>query len=162
MVPYITEASLILGPLLFLITPSFQVPKCCIASWLPACSPFVCFPEALRSLLLHSTPNNPVFTPPWLPSSHFPFTPTQDAAAIQDTDGFIPSPSFPSSWQMVWLLCPKLSRKFLLSDLQAFCANIVDIFLALFLPDLSAEFKTQDLEGPLGGSSNSTRWVTCA
>lgn len=51
-VSYITEASLSLGSLLFLITLSFQVSNSYLTSWLPKFSPFclfVCFPEALRS-----------------------------------------------------------------------------------------------------------------
>lgn len=90
-VSYIPGSSLILGSLLFLISLSSQV----------KCSPFVYFPEALKSLLLFSNAFYTLqsclhSTLAFLLTLLFPFTPTQDAATIQDTDGFIPSPSFPS------------------------------------------------------------------
>lgn len=96
-VSYIPGSSLILGSLLFLITLSSQVHEC----YLPKCSPFVYFPEALKSLLLFASAFYTLqsclhSTLAFLLTLLFPFTPTQDAATIQDTDGFIPSPSFPS------------------------------------------------------------------
>lgn len=69
-VSYTPGSSLILGSLLFLITLSSQVHEC----YLPKCSPFVYFPEALKSLLLFSNAfYNLVFTPPLLFSSPFFF-----------------------------------------------------------------------------------------
>lgn len=54
---YITEASLSLGSLLFLITPSLQVPTYYITSWLSECSPFVCYQKHWRACfcVLHPT-----------------------------------------------------------------------------------------------------------
>lgn len=110
---------------------------------------------------MHSTPYNLVFTPTLLFSSPFFFLlrPLRMLPQYKTQMASFHLLPFLPSWQMVWFLYPKQSRKFLLLNLQGSCGDIMDIFLALFLPELSAEFETQGLEGPLGGSGNSIRWI---